>query len=175
MSATKTAAKQDALQQVNELYQQHQSWLNSWLRNKLGCSHRAADLVQDTFLRVLERDEPVEIKEPKAFLSTIARRVLSNHWRRDKIEKAYLDALMGLPETVTPSEEERAILIETVVEIDLLLDGLPLIVKKTFLYVQLEGMRHAEVAEKLSISVTTVKRYLTRAAAQCYFSLDIGE
>jgi len=174
MIANKTAIKQQQLQQqVEQLYQQHNSWLKGWLHSKLGCTHRAADLVQDTFLRVLTRDEAITIKEPRAFLSTIAKRVLSNHWRREKIERAYLDVLLNLPDSVLPSEEDKAIIIETVNEIDQLLDGLPNDVKHAFLLVQLDGLKHAEVAEKLAISVTTVKRYLTRAMAKCYFAIDM--
>jgi RNA polymerase sigma-70 factor (ECF subfamily) len=50
---------------------------------------------------------------------------------------------------------------------------LPLDVKRAFLYAQLDGMKQQEIAEKLSVSVSTVKRYLGRAAAQCYFAISV--
>ena len=52
---------------------------------------------------------------------------------------AYLDALTSLPEPETPSPEYSAILLETLIEIDQLLDNLPLKARRAFLLAQLEG------------------------------------
>ncbi len=160
-------------QQVHELYSHHHRWLHSWLNNKLGCSHKAEDLSHDTFVRLLKKQQIVNLCEPRAFLTTIAKRVLSNHWRREQLERVYIEVLAQVPEALVPSVEERAILLETLSEIDRMLDGLPVPVKQAFLYAQLDGMRQAEIAEKLSVSVTTVKRYLVRAGAHCYFAITI--
>lgn len=160
-------------QQVHSLYSRHHGWLHGWLRKKLGCSHRAADLAHDTFLRLLARDEPIAIDEPRAFLTTVAQRVLANHWRREQIERAYLEALAQVPAALSPSPEARAILLETLVDIDRLLSGLPAQVKRAFLYAQLDGLSQAEIAAELGISISTVKRHLVRAGAQCYFALTL--
>lgn len=155
---------------VTELYLDHHRWLHAWLRKKLGCTHQAADLLHDTYLRLLRRDEMPVLVEPRAFLLTIAQRVLSNHWRREQIERAFLQTLAQWPEVVAPSAEEKACLIETLLEIDRLLDGLPTVVKCCFLYAQLDGMSHADIAAKLKISLSSVKRYLIKAGVQCYFA-----
>lgn len=168
MSAAQTVLQED----VRALYAGHHGWLHAWLCRKLSCSHRAADLAQDTFVRLLAREEPLAIiREPRAFLTTVAQRVLANHWRHEQIERAYLDALAQAPQALVPSPEERAILLETLVEIDRRLEGLPALAKRAFLHSQLDGMGHAEIAVELGISITTVKRHLVRSAAQCYFAL----
>lgn len=159
--------------ELAELYNDHQGWLHAWLRKKLSCTHLAADLSHDTFVRLLVKQEQVVMQEPRAYLLTIAQRVLSNYWRREKIERAYELALLQMPEATTPSPEERAILLETLMTIDQLLDGLPLAVKRAFLYSQLDGLGHAQIAEQLGVSITTVKRYLVKAGAQCYFALSL--
>ncbi|MFA5630852.1 MAG: sigma-70 family RNA polymerase sigma factor [Porticoccaceae bacterium] len=156
-------------QQIEVLYQHHHNWLWRWLGKRLGDPHQAADLAHDTFMRLLAREEALAIQEPRPFLATVARRVLANHWRRQQLERAYLEALAQIPEALAPSEETRAILFETLVEIDQRLDGLPVPVRRAFLMTQLDGMNHAQVAAALGISVTTVKRYLTKAARHCYF------
>ncbi|TPE71046.1 RNA polymerase subunit sigma, partial [Burkholderia pseudomallei] len=79
----------------------------------------------------------------RAFLTTVAQRVLYNHWRRERLERAYLDALAQWPEAVAPSPETRAVLFETLVEVDRMLDGLPAVVRRAFLLAQLDGMTHA--------------------------------
>lgn len=156
--------------EVARLYTDHHGWLRGWLRNKLGDAHQAADLAHDTFVRLLSRDDLIEAREPRAFLTTVAQRVLFNHYRRQQLERAYLDALAQAPTHFAQSPEERAILLETLVEIDQMLDGLPAAVKHAFLLSQLDGMPQADIARELGISITTVKRYIVKAGVQCYFA-----
>ena len=156
-------------QQVETLYGQHHGWLRQWLSKKLGDKHQGADLAHDTFMRLLAREDAITLHEPRAFLTTVAQRVLSNHWRRQQLERAYLEALAVIPQALVPSEEEHAILLESLFEIDRLLDGLSTPVKRSFLLSQLDGLSHAEVAKEIGVSITTVKRYLVRAARHVYF------
>lgn len=157
-------------QQVEVLYVAHHGWLHGWLRRRLGDSFMAADLAQDTFMRVLVKDVPPVIREPRALLTTIAQGLVLNLRRHQRIEAAYLEALALMPQPLAPSPEEQAILIETLVQIDGLLDGLPLRIRQAFLYSQLDGLRHGEIAERLGLSVPTVKRYIAKALEQCCFA-----
>jgi RNA polymerase sigma-70 factor (ECF subfamily) len=156
---------------VESLYHDHHSWLTGWLRRRLGCPDSAADLAQDTFIRVLSSRDPAVIIEPRAFLTTLAKRVLFNHYRRQDLERAYLDTLAQMPEMVAPSEEDKAIILQTLIELDQLLDGLPRLVKRAFLLAQVDGLTYPQIATELSISVATVKRHLHKAALRCYFAL----
>lgn len=156
---------------VEGLYQDHHSWLTTWLRRRLGCPDNAADLAQDTFVKVLLARDTAQLVEPRAFLTTIAKRVLSNHYRRQDLEQAWYQALADLPECYAPSEEERAIIFETLVELDRLLDGLAMPVRRAFLLSQIDGLSHGEIAAQLGISIATVKRHLNKAALRCYFAL----
>ena len=115
--------------------------------------------------------ETPTLAEPRAFLTVVAKRVLFNHYRRQDLERAYLQALAEIPEQVVPSEEERAIILQTLMELDQLLDGLPCPVKRAFLLAQIDGLSHADIGARLGISVATVKRHLTKAALRCYFAL----
>ena len=38
---------------LHTLYSDHHHWLTGWLRRRLGCPQNAADLAQDTFVKVL--------------------------------------------------------------------------------------------------------------------------
>ena len=156
---------------VEVLYLDHHSWLTGWLRRKLGCPHSAADLAQDTFMRLLSARETPSITEPRAFLTVVAKRVLFNHYRRQDLERAYLQALADMPEQLAPSEEERAIILQTLMELDQLLDGLPTPVKRAFLLAQVDGMSYADIGAQLGISIAKVKRHLNKAALRCYFAL----
>lgn len=156
------------------LYLQHHGWLVARLRRKLGCAWDAADLAQSTFVRVLTaRGQPADtLAEPRAYLTTIAQRLLANHLRRRQIERAYLDALATLPEPVAPPPDARLMVLETLVAIDRLLDGLPLAARKAFLLWRLEELTQEQIAAQLGISRTSVRRHLAAAAQRCYFHVD---
>ena len=164
------SSSDSAIQQCGALYVAHHSWLLGWLRYKLGCMHDAADLAQDTFVRVLtsrELQADQQLQEPRAFLLTVAGRLVSNHFRRRSLEHAWLETLAALPEQQVPSPEVQASLLQSLNEIDLMLDGLAPRVRQAFLLAQLEGLTYAKIAERLGISVRTVKRYMAEAYEQC--------
>lgn len=149
---------------------QHHGWLRGWLHRRLGHAGDAADFAHDTYLRVIEsRTALADIREPRAFLTTLAQRVMVSHFRRREVERAYLDALAQSPEELAPSPEERAIVLETLFEIDRLLDSLPPKVRTAFLWAQLDGLPYAEIAERLGVSLSSVKQYMARAIRHCYF------
>lgn len=150
---------------LHTLYREHHRWLAGWLRRRLGCSEQAADLAHDTFLKVLSSG--TEIREPRAFLGTVAYGLMVNHLRRRDLERAYLEALAALPEPLAPSPEERVVVLETLVAIDSVLHELPVPVRRAFLLCQLEGLPHAEIASRLGVSVSSVRQYIRKAAVHC--------
>ena len=153
---------------VQLLYRAHHGWLHGWLRAKLGNSFDAADLAQDTFVRVLRhRHELDALREPRAYLTTIAKRLLLNHHRRRSVEQAYLEALALMPEALAPPAEQRLIILETLQEIDEMLAGLSLPARQAFLMAQLEGLSHGEIAARLNVSLRTVHRYIAKGFEQC--------
>ncbi|MEH6564376.1 MAG: sigma-70 family RNA polymerase sigma factor [Halopseudomonas sp.] len=159
---------------ITALYSEHHGWLFAWLRRKLGCADQAADVAQDTFVRVLVRNEIISNQAPKAFLSTIARGLVIDHWRRSALEKAYLEALAQLPEQYYPSAEEQHQTLQTLEQIAALLDGLKAKVRTAFLLYQLGGLSHAQIAAELGVSTRSVERYVAEALLHCY-QLRYGE
>lgn len=156
---------------LDTLYRQHHGWLEGWLRRKLNDTFAAADLAQDTFVSVIHSGQSGEIREPRPFLATIARRLIAHRHRRQRLEDAYLEVLASLPEAVYPSPEEQLQALETLRQIDIALDGLPAHVKEAFLLAHLEELSYAEIAEHLGVSSSSVKQYLMRANRQYLFAL----
>ncbi|WP_313620145.1 sigma-70 family RNA polymerase sigma factor [Achromobacter sp.] len=154
------------------LYVEHNTWLQGWLRRRVGDTFAAADLAQDTFLSLLDRKTAaVDIRKPRPFLATVAGRLLAHRHRRLLLETAYLEALACLPEEVAPPPEARLMAIESLQQIDRVLDGLPPKVREAFLLAHLVELSYAEIAERLGASTSSVKQYLTRANRECMFAL----
>lgn len=149
------------------LYDDNHRWLRAWLYRQLKCPQDAADLTQDTFIRVLDARQLTQLEEPRAFLSTVARRLLFSFWRRKRLEQSYLDSLALLPERYSPSEEDLALVREALESIDRLLNGLPARVRQIFILSRLEGLSQPMIAQQLNVSLATVERDLRRAFLHC--------
>lgn len=153
---------------VQALYNNHHGWLHSWLRNRLGNAADAADLAQDTFVRLLQRTERLELRAPRAFLRTIAQGLVIDHWRREEIERAYLETIAHLPEAEIPSAEAQALVLELLEAIARMLEGLKPKVRRAFLLAQCEGLTYKQIAEQLGVSLRSVERYVADALYHCY-------
>lgn len=154
------------------MYLNNYQWLHSLLSKKLQCAQTAADLVQDTFINFLTRETSQPIQEPRAYLTTIAQHILANYYKRKSLEQAYIEAISSLPEAVSISTEDRIVLLETLQQIDNMLDGLPEKVRRAFLLSQLEGLSYAEIASQLNVNVRTIKRYMAQAFEQCLMCIS---
>ena len=163
MSATPLSAPSS----VNALYSSHHGWLFNWLWRKMGSEHDAAELAQDTFVRLLSAQPATELAEPRAYLSTVAHGLMVNHWRRRALERAYLAALAARPEAVASSPEQHALVMETLCEVDAMLDRLGIKVRQAFLLAQLEGLTYAEIAGRLGVSERMIKKYMAQAMLHC--------
>lgn len=153
---------------IGALYSDHHGWLQGWLRRKLGNAVDAADLAQDTFIRVLSKHEAPDVLVPRAYLSTIARGLVADFFRRQDLERTYLDTLAALPEQHTPSSETRALILEALSAIDAILDGMKPAMRQAFLLSQLEGLTYPAIAERLGVSLRTVNTYMADAIAHCH-------
>ncbi|ADP14695.1 RNA polymerase, sigma-24 subunit, ECF subfamily 1 [Achromobacter xylosoxidans A8] len=162
----------DPRQQVGTLYRDHHAWLQHWLRRRLGNVGDAADLAHDTFARILDSRLPAVLHEPRAYLTTVARGILVNWYQRRALEQAYLEALAQLPEDQAPSPERQLIVLQTLHEIDAMLDALPTPVRRAFLLSQIEGLTYEAIADRIGVSLITVKRYMARAFRLCLACME---
>lgn len=155
------------LSAVQQIYEQHHSWLHGWLRGKLHNACDAADVAHDTFVRILVSRNAMQIREPRDYLTTIARGLVIDRYRRRAIEVAYLEVLAARPEVTEISEEDKAVVIETLVAVDKALASLGVRAQKIFMMSQLDGLSYQQIAEELNLSLTTVKKHMVRAFTEC--------
>ena len=160
---------------ISDLYCEHHGWLFGWLRRKLGCAHNAADLAQDTFARILNARESVaSLREPRAFLSTTARRLIIDQVRRKHIENAYLQELALTAEALEGFQSPEHIIstLEALEHIAFMLEGLHDNIRQAFVLYYLDGLTQSEIARQLGLSDRTVRKYLIQALLHCSHSLD---
>lgn len=155
-------------QQMHALYSDHHGWLSAWLRRRLGNTFDAADLAQDAFLRLLVKPRGFDSFDgARAYLSTVAKGLCIDLWRRREIEQAWLDALAAQPEAMAPSAEHQAMVIQALLEIDAMLSRLPTKAASAFVMAMACGMTDREVAAELGVSDRMVRKYMAQAMLHC--------
>lgn len=154
---------------LQTIYQDHHAWLCGWLRRKLANPADAADLAHDTFLRLLGKppQQMQALREPRAWLTTAAHGLVVDHVRRQALERAYVETLALAPQALHPSPEDRLLLLETLVRIDTLLDGLAPKARTAFLLSRLEGLPYADVARQMGVCLSSVEKYMASALRHC--------
>ncbi len=152
---------------VQHIYEQHHSWLHGWLKGKLHNACDAADVAQDTFVRILSGRHAAQILEPRDYLATIARGLVIDRYRRHAIEQAYAQTLAERPQATAISEEDRAIIIETLVAVDKALAGIGERARTIFILSHIDGLTYQQIADQLQVSLTTVKKHMIRALTEC--------
>lgn len=69
-----------------QLYLEHHSWLEGWLRQKLGCVYDAADLTQDTYVRIITSGRLPRPEQSRPFLIQVAKGLAIDLRRRRGLE-----------------------------------------------------------------------------------------
>ncbi|QXI29309.1 RNA polymerase sigma factor [Pseudomonas vanderleydeniana] len=149
------------------LFLKHASTLRSYLSRRVRDPQLAADLVQESFLRLAEQTRKERIDNSPGYLYRTARNLLVDHVRQEHRRKTdsvphealadIEDELAGL-EAQAMAEQQRAALREALAE-------LPERTREIFRLNRIEGMTHAEVARHLQISDSSVQKHLSKALA----------
>lgn len=165
MSVTVDPGRQHAL---HGLYADNHHWLVDLLLRRLRHRGDAQDLASETFLQIVASpDDPRGIREPRAYLTCIAKRLAYRLYRRRDLERAYLDRIALMEPDHAPSAEQCAIELEAILRIDAKLYGLPPDVRAAFLYSVFDELGYDDIAARLRISTRTVARHVKRALLHC--------
>lgn len=142
----------------------HGPELRNYLRGRLGDTHLASDLVQDTFLRVIERPE-TRIQDVRAYLYTIARNLLLNHRKQESRRRT--DSVphewLGTVAADAPSPEDAADATLQLERLQRFIGELPPRTQQIFVLNRVDGLTQPEVARALSVSESTVQKHLALA------------
>ncbi|WP_454716676.1 RNA polymerase sigma factor [Caulobacter segnis] len=139
--------------------------LLGWLRRRVPDPTEAEDLLQDTFLRVTQREAPEGVTHFEGYLYRTAESVLADRYRRRSVRRA--DAHVALEPEVHRTEDAdalRALLArERLRAVSASLMTLPERTRAVFVLRRLEGLRYGEIATRLKVSLSTVEKDMARA------------
>lgn len=165
-----SVAEHSMQHELHILYSAHHGWLKSWLHGRLGNAADAADLAHDTFVRLLRRASVPTLgtgNEARAYLRTTAQNLCINLWRRQEIERAWLETLAARPEASYPSAERQATVLEALEEISAMLYAMPAKATQAFLLAVACQMTDDEVGARLGISGRMVRKHVAKVMLAC--------
>lgn len=157
-------------QPPEELFRRHSGELLRFFTRQTRCSELAADLRQETWLRLQGRPTE-EIGNVRAFLYRIARNLLIDHHRQQQSrpQLTLLDETLEseLPEPEQATEDSRRL-----ARLQTLMEELPEHLRQALLWNRLDGMTQREIGERLGVSESMAGRYILKALEYCQERMD---
>lgn len=144
--------------------------MRQFLSVRLRNVHDVPDVAQEVFLRLLRVERQDAIRNPEAYLYTVASHVLQQHTLRQSTDPVFVDITDALAEFTAPAAEDPAARADMSGRIDVLeraLEQLPLKVGAALVMHRIGGYTVQEIADQLGVSRDSVKKYLMRAAQHC--------
>lgn len=127
------------------------------------------DVAQEAYLRAYVAEQQKEIEQPKAFLFRIAKNLaLTQLTRKSKKITDYLEecgASVVIESGAAADSEAEAL--ESFGLYCEAVAALPEKCRQVFLLRKVHGLAHKEIAERMSLSVSSVEKYLLRGILEC--------
>ncbi len=155
---------------VKQLFEQYHRELHAYLVSRLrGNALDAADVSQETFLRLLRLKDTKVIEQPHAYVYSVALHVVRELGLKEQSHaslpgKLADEVLDGEPSDLPLDEAERQARLE---HLKRCISDMPPTYRAVLILRKRDGMTYKEIAQHLEISVHTVKKYLLRAVARC--------
>ena len=153
-----------------DLEKTHGRRLRRFLSSRVRIGADVPDLVQEIFLRLLRVEHHEAIRNPQAYLYTIASHVLSQHTLRSAATDEVLRFSNLLADLRGSLDSDPAAEVETEQLFDELVRDLERHAPRAYATLVLHryhGLELKEIAPRLGVSYNMVKRYLAQALTFC--------
>lgn len=166
--------------QIADLFHRYREELTRRLVSMVKSHETAADLVQDTYVRLLRLGDAHVVEQPRALLHRIAANLAIDHLRKEKNGVQTfddMDAAMAVP-SQSPSPE-RELLAKQRLRLCLqAIEQLPSRSREAFVLCRVYGYSYQEIAIRMGISESGVEKLLMRAldrSCEALKAIDLAE
>jgi len=148
-----------------------------FLTGRLKCPETAADLTHETYLRLHQSVKRNPPDNARALAYRIALNLAIDYQRKIKVRNrhnsdAEFDTVTETIPSTSPRPERILAGQQRLGLLQKALDELPPNCRTAFLLHGVEGLKYAEIAERMGISKSMVNRLLSRALAHCTQKLN---
>jgi len=172
-----STSKNKELSGISEAFVENDSFLKKFLARFLSSPQDIEDVVQEAYLRAYVAEQKKDIDQPKAFLFRVAKNValtkLTKKSRQitDYLEESAASAVLDHESAADKEVEARqsfGLYCEAVASLS---DK----AREVFLLRKVHGFSHREIAERMTLSVSSVEKYLRHGILTCKDHVKRGE
>ena len=134
-----------------------------YVQKMIGDKDKASDIIQETYIKTLEKSKNLEIENTRAFLYRVAKNIVIDKIRKNKkitnidyAESVFVSPINEQPDEIVIANDDYENLIK-------LVDALPLRCKEAFVLHNIEGYSRKEIAIMMEITVSAVEKLIIRA------------
>lgn len=143
--------------------------LRSFLTRRLGCAEVAADLVQDTYIRLATRPDQSAHANPRALVFRVAANLATDHSRKQRLRDTYnggsldevtVPSLAPPPDAELTAQQDHDLLKQAIAQ-------LPEKRRRVFVLRMARGLPYDDIAKQVGISVSGVEKHMNKAIVHC--------
>ena len=168
-AARTVGVDKESLDELAGQFEAYRKDILAFMRRRVRSPEQAEDLLQQVFLKVMQRSDISEIRNPEAYLRATARHVLADFYRsqnaRDKGIVLEFQEFRHADETWSPGKSLQSR--QFLDRLAAVLDSLSSQVQKAFVLSRVYGYTYSEIGRALSISPRTVEKHVAKAVARC--------
>ncbi|MBY8948547.1 sigma-70 family RNA polymerase sigma factor [Pseudomonas sp. SH10-3B] len=142
-----------------------------FLRKRTDNASDAADMTQDVFTQWLDYRDRAKVEQPRAFLFQMARNLLRDHWRKQKVRQTvHSDQADRDTEPVTDEQNDPMAAAQRLQRLEQLKEVLAELSprrREALMLHRFEGLSQAQIAERMGISTSMVEKHIAFALLYC--------
>lgn len=169
----------DMGERLRELFREHRSQLIRFLQLRLGSESDAQDAAQDTIFRLFQRRHTLRDQELRGLLYVTARNIAIDRLRDRQRSPVHfsdeIDAFASVMVDDTACPERVLAAREALASIGGFLRELPSKCEQAFIAYKFEELEYRQIAERMGLTESMVRKYVLRALAHCAARLAAQE
>ncbi len=154
---------------VAKLFRRYEINIRKFLMRKTYQKEDVEDIVQETFLKAHKVSEWNEVKNPEAFLVSIAKNTYKDHIRKETRRISYSDVDISRLELTdeAPSPEQTLSGQQEIQELEFVINSLTPRVKQAIVLIKILNSSYAEASEIMNVSLSTLESHVAKGMSEC--------
>jgi len=147
--------------EYRDLYNEYYNSIRNFLYFKTSDNSLAEDVAQDTFLKLWEIRDKIDLKTVKSWLYTVAGNTAINRLKRRQLQYKFVNQ----SEKRSAQEDPQYLMEinEFQEKLQKVLNKIPEGNREVFLMNRIEGLKYREISERLGIGVKAVEKRMSKA------------